>query len=126
MTMQYSRTLERHLPASPELVWGLVADSNRWDRLVGFNPTKYRYTALDAEGEPVRARLGRATQSWGESEWLERGEWVEGQRIHGMRRYVSGPFQLGGFRVELFAKDRRRPGLLHRVRGGRQAPGRAA
>lgn len=101
MTMQYSRTLERELPAPPELVWGLVADSNRWDRLVGFNPTQYRYAAIEAGGQPVRTRIGRAVQSWGESEWLERGEWVEGQRIHGMRRYLSGPAQLGGFRAEL-------------------------
>jgi adenylate cyclase len=101
MGMQYSRTLERHLPAPPELVWGLVADSNRWDRLVGLNPTLYRYTVLDAEGAQVRARLGHTTQSWGESEWLERGEWVEGQHIHGMRRYVSGPFRVGGFHAEV-------------------------
>jgi class 3 adenylate cyclase len=101
MATHYSRTLERHLPASPELVWGLVADSNRWDRLVGFNPTLYHYKQVEAEGEQVRARLGRATQSWGEAEWLERGEWVEGQRIHGMRRYVAGPFREGGFQAQL-------------------------
>jgi adenylate cyclase len=105
MAMQYSRTLERHLPAPPELVWGLVADSNRWDRLVGFNPTQYRYTAMEAGGHSVRARIGRVTQSWGESEWLERGEWVEGQRIHGMRHYLSGPAQLGGFRAELLPSE---------------------
>lgn len=105
MTMQYSRTQERHLAAPSELVWGLVADSNRWDRLVGFNPTRYRYATLEAEGEPVRARVGQATQSWGETEWVERGEWVEGQSIHGMRRYLSGPARLGGFRVELLPAD---------------------
>ncbi len=105
MMMQYARTQERHLPAPPELVWGLVADSNRWDRLVGFNPTQYRYAALDAGGHSVRARIGRAVQSWGESEWIERGEWVEGQRIHGMRRYLSGPAQLGGFRAELLPSE---------------------
>ncbi|HYI01955.1 adenylate/guanylate cyclase domain-containing protein [Hyalangium sp.] len=101
MAIQYSRTQERLLPAPPELVWGLVADSNRWDRLVGLNPTQYRYTTLDAEGQQVRARLGFGIQSWGVSEWLERGEWVEGQHIQGMRQYVSGPLRLGGFRAEL-------------------------
>jgi class 3 adenylate cyclase len=68
---------------------------------VGFNPTRYQYRALEAEGEQVRARIGHATQSWGEAEWLERGEWVEGQRIHGMRRYVAGPLREGGFLAEL-------------------------
>jgi adenylate cyclase len=101
MATRYSRTLEHQLPASPELVWGLVADSNRWDRLVGFNPTRYHYKVLEAEGEQVRARIGQATQSWGEAEWLERGEWVEGQRIHGMRQYLAGPFREGGFLAEL-------------------------
>lgn len=101
MAIEYSRTLERHLPAPAELVWGLVADSNRWDRLLGLNSTRYRYTALEAEGHQVRARIGGTTQSWGPSEWIERGEWVEGQRIHAMRRYLSGPFREGGFRAEL-------------------------
>jgi class 3 adenylate cyclase len=101
MANEYSRTLERHLPAPPELVWGLVADSNRWDRLVGLNPTRYRYTMLDAEGQQVRARIGGTTQSWGESEWIERGEWVEGQHIHAMRQYMTGPLRVGGFRAEL-------------------------
>ncbi|WP_224246373.1 DUF5939 domain-containing protein [Hyalangium gracile] len=101
MAHEYSRTQERHLPAPPELVWGFVADTNRWDRLAGFKPTQYRYTELEAEGERVRARVGHATQSWGEAEWLERGEWVEGQRLHGLRHYLSGPMRLGGFRAEL-------------------------
>src|SRR4051812_27106970 len=101
MAIEYSRTLERHLAASPELVWGLVADSNRWDRLVGLNPTHYRYTMLDAEGQQVRARIGGTTQSWGESEWLERGEWVEGQSIHTIRQYTAGPFRAGGLRGEV-------------------------
>jgi class 3 adenylate cyclase len=101
MANEYSRTLERHLPAPPELVWGLVADSDRWDRLVGLNPTRYRYTKLDAEGQQVRARIGGTTQSWGESEWIERGEWLEGQHIHAMRQYMTGPFREGGFRAEL-------------------------
>jgi adenylate cyclase len=101
MAMQYSRTQERFLPAPAELVWGLVADSNRWDRLVGLHPTQYRYQMMEAEGDRVRARLGHGTQSWGESEWLERGEWVEGLRLHGMRQYLSGPFRVGGLRVEL-------------------------
>ncbi|HVG58575.1 MAG TPA: adenylate/guanylate cyclase domain-containing protein [Hyalangium sp.] len=105
MAIEYSRTLERHLPASPELVWGLVADSNRWDRLVGLNPTRYRYTMLDAEGQQVRARIGGATQAWGEVEWIERGEWVEGQSFHSMRRYMAGPFLAGGFRGE-FSPER--------------------
>jgi class 3 adenylate cyclase len=100
MSIRYAKTQERQLLAPPELVWGLVADSNRWDRLVGLNPTQYRYGQLEAGGEQVRARFGRATQSWGEAEWLERGEWVEGRFIHGMRRYVSGPFRVGGFRAE--------------------------
>ncbi len=100
MAIEYSRTLDRHLPAPPELVWGLVADSNRWDRLVGLNPTRYRYMTLDAEGQQVRARIGATNQSWGESEWIERGEWVEGQRIHAMRQYLAGPFRVGGFRAE--------------------------
>lgn len=101
MANAYSRTQERQLPAPPELVWGLVADTNRWDRLVGMNPTQYRYRMLEAEGEQVRARIGHAHQSWGEAEWLERGEWVEGKSIHAMRRYVSGPFREGGIRAEL-------------------------
>jgi adenylate cyclase len=101
MATRYSRTLERQLPASPELVWGFIADSNRWDRLVGFNPTRYHYKTLEAEGEQVRARIGYAAQSWGETEWIERGDWVEGQRVHGMRRYMAGPLREGGFMAEL-------------------------
>src|SRR3712207_5047286 len=101
MATRYSRTLERQLPASAELSWGFFANSNRWNRLVGFNPSHYHYKVLEAEGEQVRARLGHATQSWGEAEWLELGEWVEGQRIHGMRRYVLGPLRESGFRAEL-------------------------
>lgn len=101
MAIQYSRTQERQLPAPPELVWGLVADTNRWDRLVGMNPTDYRYRMLGAESEQVRTRIGHAFQSWGEAEWLERGEWVEGQFIHALRRYLAGPIRESGIRAEL-------------------------
>src|SRR5690606_32409618 len=73
------------LAAPAPLVWALLADTNRWDRLSGAATTDY---AVDASG----ARIGQAAIAGVPSSWSEIGEWVEGRWGWGERRFSHGLF----------------------------------
>src|SRR2546428_10363063 len=88
----------RTLACSPSLAWALLADSNRWDRVVGCNPTTYTYDLM-REGDPrSRARVGHTQQFGKELQWTEAGEWVEARFMWGERRYLRGGVRRAGFR----------------------------
>ena len=46
-------SVERTLSGSPEVVFGLLCDTNRWDRLVGVSSSTYTYDLLDPD-DPSR------------------------------------------------------------------------
>jgi adenylate cyclase len=94
----YEARLERVFRASRFTVWGLVSDTNRWDRASGLTPGKYSW----AERDGVRVRVGTARELGFDIEWVEPPyEWIEGRFVHGERRFSKGPVARGGFTARL-------------------------
>jgi len=94
----YEASLERRYAASRPIVWGLVSDTNRWDRASGLAPGHYGWR----EHEGQRVRVGNAEELGFAIEWIEPPyEWVEGRFVHGERRFLKGPVGRGGFRARL-------------------------
>jgi class 3 adenylate cyclase len=102
MSREASVTLRRRIAAPPELVWALVADTNRFDRASGLTPGRYEFKLLEEGNERSRARVAQAKQLGFDIRWIEPPyDWVEGRFVSGERTFLSGPVQRGGFRVNL-------------------------
>jgi class 3 adenylate cyclase len=94
----YETSLERRFAASRPIVWGLVSDTNRWDRAGGLTPGRYSWR----EHEGQRVRVGNAEELGFAIEWIEPPyEWIEGRFVHGERRFLKGPVARGGFHARL-------------------------
>jgi adenylate cyclase len=94
----YEASLEHRYAAPRAVVWGLVADTNRWDRASGL--TAGRYGWRDHDGR--RVRVATAKELGFDIEWIEPPyEWVEGRFVHGERRFLKGPVARGGFHARL-------------------------
>ena len=94
----YEASLERRYAASRPIVWGLVSDTNRWDRASGLTPGRYGWREYDGQ----RVRIGNAKELGFAIEWIEPPyEWVEGRFVHGERRFLKGPVARGGFHARL-------------------------
>jgi class 3 adenylate cyclase len=94
----YEVTVDRHYAASRFAVWGLVSDTNRWDRASGLTPGRYGW----GEQGGQRVRTGSAKELGFDIEWIEPPyEWIEGRFVHGERRFLKGPVSRGGFRARL-------------------------
>lgn len=94
----YEVSLERSYRAPRLSVWGLLSDTNRWDRASGLTPGRYTW----AERDGRRVRVGNASELGFDIEWIEPPyEWVEGRFVHGERRFLKGPVARGGFRARL-------------------------
>ena len=102
MAREASAVLRRRIAAPPELVWALVADTNRFDRASGLTPGKYEFQLLEEGNERSRARVAHAKQMGFDIRWIEPPyDWVEGRFVSGERTFLSGPVSRGGFRVQL-------------------------
>jgi hypothetical protein len=87
---------EWHLRSSPEALWPLVADTNRFNRDAGV-------PALDlGEVRPGGRRLLRLAKLGIPIEWEEEPfEWIEPHRFSVVRRYTRGPVAEMRVAVEL-------------------------
>lgn len=98
----YEATFERTYAAPRFTVWGLVADTNRWDRASGLTPG--RYTWREHHGK--RLRSASAKELGFDIEWIEPPyEWVEGRFVRGERVFLKGPVGRGGFEARLRDAD---------------------
>ena len=95
---RYVATLRRNLKAPRDVVWALVADTNRWNRASGLAPGKYTWKVVDG-----RRRYVGAAKELGQSlVWFEPPyEWSEGYFIEGSRHFISGPAKGGGLTLKL-------------------------
>src|SRR5687768_8487293 len=95
---RFEASHEAIFPAPRDVVWGLVADTNRWDRASGLTPGRYEWRSVSGR----RLRWAEARELGFTVEWLEPPyEWIEGRRIHGERHFLRGPAKTGGFEAEL-------------------------
>ena len=69
----YQAERVRRVAASPELMWALLTDTNRWDRVAGAGPTEYRYDQLDPNDPSTRTRVGSAFMLGARYPWTEHG-----------------------------------------------------
>jgi class 3 adenylate cyclase len=95
---RYEAVLERRFAAPRLTVWGLVSDTNRWDRASGLKAGRYTYREHDGQ----RKRIGQARELGFDIEWVEPAYgWVEGRFVHGERLFLKGPVGVGGFSARL-------------------------
>lgn len=87
----HSFEIERMISAHPRHVWALISDSDRNDRVLNAPEVAYHYEDTHEAGERVRLRIGQAAMPWGETQWQERGGWIEGDWFLGKRCMTSGP-----------------------------------
>jgi hypothetical protein len=100
----FEHRAERLFDAPADLVWALLTDSNRWNRLIGSPPTTYRYGSVPAPHSwrvDGVARIGEAELLGVPSRWLELGEWIEGACAWGERRFLQGLFEAVRFQFEV-------------------------
>lgn len=94
----YQATLEREYAAPRLTVWGVVSDTNRWDRASGLTPGRYEWR----EHQGRRVRSASARELGFEIEWIEPPyEWIEGRFVRGERIFQKGPVARGGFEARL-------------------------
>ena len=95
---RYEANLERRFAAPRLTVWGLVSDTNRWDRASGLTAGRYSFRDEGAR----RVRVGTARELGFDIEWSEPPyQWIEGRFVHGERRFSKGPVGRGGFEARL-------------------------
>jgi class 3 adenylate cyclase len=80
-----------NLEASPDQLWPLVCNTERFNRAAGLPPVRWT-TKTDADGKVHRFgefRKAGFTATWEEFPF----EWIEGRRFGVLRRYQGGPFK---------------------------------
>jgi adenylate cyclase len=89
---------EYDLQSSPEKLWPLVADTNRFNRDAGV-------PAVEVQGSTGNARRLRLTKFGISVEWEEQPfEWIRPYRFGVVRRYTKGPVREMRVQAELTAK----------------------
>jgi len=82
---------EWSLAASPEALWPLVADTNRFNQDAGVPALEVAQDSAGGSGESARRRL-RLRRLGLSVEWEEEPfEWIEPHRFSVFRRYTKGP-----------------------------------
>lgn len=95
---EHAVTLRRVFDAPRDLVWALVADTNRWDRASGMTAGRYEWRNHDGRW----LRMGKARELGQDIEWFEPPyQWVESWFLEGERVFTKGPVARGGFRARL-------------------------
>jgi len=102
------------LDSPPRSLWPYVANTDRFDRALGFSPVRYTLSFDPAKGVR-RFLVGRKTGQ------VEAGEefpyeWVEGRRLGVLREYTRGPFRWVVSIVELAPRPGGGTRLTHRLR----------
>src|SRR6266536_3935037 len=101
MPKEFHYRWEFDLDSSPEQLWPLVADTNRFNRDTGVPPAQ-----LLQDSKLKHARIHLSLSAFGiPVEWEEQPfEWVRPYRFGVIRRYSKGPMSELRVRVELLAR----------------------
>lgn len=95
---RYESRAKRTFASRRDVVWAIVADTNRMNRALGNVAAKYGWREVDGKREYVASAkdLGQTI------EWIEPPyQWIEGELIETERKFVSGPVDRGSFGVRL-------------------------
>jgi len=90
---------EWQLQSSPEALWPLVSDTNRFNRETGLPTVKVGAVRANAYRELSMRRLGMLV-AWEEEPF----EWIRPERFGVVRRYHAGPVARMRTLTELFAE----------------------
>ncbi|MCB9617673.1 MAG: protein kinase, partial [Sandaracinus sp.] len=96
----------RTVDAPPAIVWGVLCDTDRWNRLVGSGLSTYSHE------DPHAPRVGHGAVAGVPVSWREVGEWIEGRFGWGERRYDDGPLVASVFHFECTPRDDGRTDLF--------------
>ncbi len=100
---RYQAEATRVFDAPRPLVWALVSDTNRSDRVMGLAAATYRW---DETPDGARRRVANARELGVEIEWIEPPyAWIEGRYVEGFREFIKGPVTQAGYRVRLEDTD---------------------
>lgn len=98
MVRMYEASLTRVFSTTRDVLWGLVGDTDRWDRAVGLSAGRYEWREVEGR----RERVATAKELGLTFEWVEGPyEWIEGASVSGLRRFQKGPAERGGMKVAL-------------------------
>ena len=86
-----------NIPGPRAVVFGVLSDTNRWDRLAGVTASTYTFELLDATDSTSRTRIGRARFLGMPMQFAEEGEYWAGAMLRGERRFR-------GFMAKLFSR----------------------
>ncbi|HUQ04528.1 MAG TPA: DUF5939 domain-containing protein [Kofleriaceae bacterium] len=109
------------LSGPPDVVYGLLCDTNRWDRLVGVSSSTYSYDLLDPDDPTSRTRIGHATSMGTRIHFAEEGEYWTPDLLRGERRFRgrgAKRLQRGFLEVDIEPGDEQRTRSRVRVRTG--------
>jgi class 3 adenylate cyclase len=110
-TKELSYRLELDLTSSPEQLWPLVADTDRFNRDAGIPPVSRVTVGANARRRLRLSRLGVPIE-WEEEPF----EWVQPHRFSVLRRYVSGPLESMWTSARLEERPDRRTHLVYEIR----------
>ncbi len=82
--------VERDIPGDPAVVFGILSDTNRWNRLTGVSPSTYTHELTSAGDPTSRTRIGHATYFGVPVRFAEEGEFWSGEMLRGERRFLPG------------------------------------
>ncbi len=90
--------VEHHFAASCELVWGLLSDTNRYNRAMGLSIPSYVWQL----NEGHRVLVGRSTEGGLSLRWIQEPfEWIEGRMFRARRIFFAGPAKSGTLEIDL-------------------------
>ncbi len=116
MVTLYQAEASRIYDAPRALVWAIVSDTNRSNRVLGLAAATYRWEERE---DGSRVRVATAHELGVELQWIEPPyEWIEGRFMEGLRVFVKGPVATGGFSVTLEDTDDGRTKLTARASAG--------
>jgi class 3 adenylate cyclase len=94
---------ERVIAAPLPIVWALIADSHRRNRMFGSKPPSYQYERTVRDDPRTRERIGHvfSKQLGLELRWLEIGECIENRFLWSDRSFLEGPIAHIGFRFSV-------------------------
>ncbi len=102
------------LESSPQALWPLVSNTERFNRAIGLSAVKFADEADDEAGGSKRS--GNFRKSGLEFSWREHPfEWIEGRRMGVVREFSRGPFEWFVSVVELSPRSGEGTTLRHKV-----------